>query len=93
MASYKVKLSGKTEIELNLEEYKKLAQVLATGTAKFVILNNRVINTAFIIALDYEPFPYERRTAEEETELKELKDFFKGLGSRYPQLEEEKPLY
>jgi len=87
MPNYFVKLSSRTTIDLSFEEYKKLAQVLAIGTAKFVILNNRVINTAFIIALDYEPFPYERRTTEEETELKELKGFFQNLGSHYPQLE------
>ncbi len=92
--TYKVKLSGKVEINLSFEEYKKLAQVLALGTAKFVILENRIINIAYIIALDYEPLPYEYRTTEEgrkETEeKKELNDFFKNLRTHFPQLEEPK---
>jgi len=87
MPYYKIKLSGRIEIDLTFEEYKRLAQVLALGTAKFIILENRIINTAYIIALDYEPLPYESRTEGEIQELKELKEFFKGLGSRYPQLE------
>ena len=87
MPYYKIKLSGRIEIDLTFEEYKRLAQVLASGAAKFVIVENRIINTAYIIALDYEPLSYESRTEEEIQELKELKEFFKGLGSRYPQLE------
>ena len=88
MLSYKAKLSGKIEIELSFEEYKKLAQVLALGIAKFVILENRIINTAYIIALDFEYLPYSMRDEKEGKEIRELKAFFEGLGSRYPQLEE-----
>ena len=87
MPYYKMKLLGRTEIDLTFEEYKRLAQVLASGTAKFVIVENRIINTTYIIALDYEPLSYESRTEREIQELKELKEFFKGLGTRYPQLE------
>lgn len=77
---YFVSLTDNSRVELNADEYKKIASAIINGT-KFLLLKKSIINVNCIIKLDMERDNYLFNTDEkkEEQELEDIKNYFKQL--------------
>lgn len=60
-----------------------MAKILAMGQAKFVVLSDKVINVAYVIALNYIVDRYKKDEGEE---LRGIESYFKDLKNELPML-------